>query len=127
MSKPVVTVKNNANRDIFVAGDPNWDDQQLIVNDRPLTDSYTLTKGATATVSVDWEGAGEEGMIGVIFSDTKNYDAPGAGMYQLTVGQEPSSGKLGITDDFTSGEPDFHYTLGDQTPWTMKMDFTGGK
>ncbi len=37
MSKPVVTVKNNASRNISVEGDPNWDDQQLMVNDQDIT------------------------------------------------------------------------------------------
>ena len=29
MNTPVVTVKNHSSRDLFVDGDPNWDDQRL--------------------------------------------------------------------------------------------------
>jgi hypothetical protein len=125
MSKPVVTVKNNASRDIFVAGDPNWDDQELIIDGQVITETYTLTKGATITVSVNWEGPGEELMIGVIFAETKNYDHGGAGFYQLSVGQDPKTGNLGVTDGGPNGgKLDIRYTLSDQTPWSMKMDFT---
>jgi hypothetical protein len=120
MSKPVVTVKNNASRDISVEGDPNWDDQQLLINDQVITRAYTLTKGATITVSVNWEDPGDELMIGVIFSAIG-----GDGSYQLSVGQEPETGNLGVTDgDPGDGELDIKYTLSDQTPWSMKMDFT---
>jgi hypothetical protein len=124
MSNPVVTVKNNASRDIFVAGDPNWDDQQLIINDHVITEVFTLAKGATITVSVGWEGPGEMGMFGVVFAEAQIYDSPGVGMYQLTVGQDPKTGDLGITDDYSSGALHIKYALSDQTPWSMKMDFT---
>jgi hypothetical protein len=126
MSNPVVTVKNNTSRDIFVDGDPNWDDQELMINDKVITEIYTLTKGVTITVSVNWEGLpGEEGMFGVIFAEAKNYDFAGVGFYQLTVGQDPKTGNLGITDGGpTGGKLDINYTLSDQTPWSMTMDFT---
>jgi hypothetical protein len=125
MSKPVVTAKNHASRDLFVEGDPNWDDQQLIIDGKVITEIYTLAPGATITVSVDWDGSGEEGMIGVIFAEAKNYDYGGAGFYQLTVGQDPHTGDLGVTDGGPNGGT-LHvtYKLGDPTPWTVKMDFT---
>jgi hypothetical protein len=125
MSKPVVTAKNNTSRDIYVAGDPNWDDQQLIVNGNVITETYTLTKGGTITVSVDWEGPGEELMMGVIFSEAPNYDDAGVGFYQLSVGQDPKTGNLAVTEGGPNGGAlHIKYTLSDQTPWTMKMDFT---
>jgi hypothetical protein len=120
MSKPVVTVKNKASRDISVEGDPNWDDQELMVNDQVITRAYTLTRGATITVSVNWDGAGEELMIGVIFTAVG-----GDGSYQLSVGQEPETGNLGVTDGDPSDDTlDIQYKLSDQAPWSMKMDFT---
>src|SRR4029077_610264 len=117
MSNPVVTVKNNARIDIFVDGDPNWDDQELIIDGKVSTEIYTLTKGATITVSVNWESPGAEQMIGVIFAQTKNYDNGGA-FYQLAVGQD-QAGNLAITDENTHGKLDIRYTLGDQAPWSM--------
>ena len=128
MSKPVVTVRNNTSRDIFVDRDPNWDDQELMVNDKVLRKIYTLTKGTTITVSVDWEGPSDEGgMIGVIFAEAENYDSGGGvGFYQLTVGQDPpNTGNLGITDGGPNGGPlKIKYTLSNQTLWTMTMTFT---
>ncbi len=48
----------------------------------------------------------------------------GNGSYQLSVGQEPATGNLGVTDgDPSDGTLDIQYTLSDQTPWSMKMDF----
>ena len=58
MSRPTVTVKNNASYDIFVSGDPNWDDQILLVNGEPIDRPYPLTPGSSIKVSVDWDGAG---------------------------------------------------------------------
>ncbi|HEV7506222.1 MAG TPA: hypothetical protein VGS07_15050 [Thermoanaerobaculia bacterium] len=125
MSNPVVTAKNNTSRDLYVAGDPNWDDQQLMVNGNVITEPYTLTKGSTAMVSVGWEGPGEELMMGVIFSEAANYDGPGVGFYQLSVGQDPKTGNLAVTEGGPNGGTlHIQYTLSDQTPWTMKMDFT---
>ena len=124
MSNPVVTVTNNASRDIFVDSDPNWDDQELMINGQAFTEIYTLAEGATITVSVNWESAGDSRMIGVIFANEKNYDYDkGAGFYQLTVGQDPNTGNLGITDNYTFGQPDVYYTLSDQAPWSMTMGF----
>jgi len=123
MSNPVVTVKNNASIDIFVDGDPNWDDQELMIDGKAITGIYTLTKGTTVTVSVKWESRGAEQMIGVIFAQTKNYDAGGA-FYQLAVGQD-QAGNLAVTEEDAHGKLNIRYTLSDQAPWSMTMNFTG--
>ncbi|MET0332397.1 MAG: hypothetical protein ABW154_13320 [Dyella sp.] len=117
MNHPTVTVLNNASRDIFIDHDPNWDDQVLKVDGRPIHQAYTLNPGVAAKVSVDWNGAGEELMIGVIFSD-KTDESDG---YQLSIGQAPSTGELDVTDG--DGQGRVKYTVKDQAPWSMTMDF----
>lgn len=117
MNHPTVTVLNNASRAIFIDHDPNWDDQVLKVDGRPIQQPYTLNPGVAAKVSVDWSGAGEELMIGVIFSD-KADESDG---YQLSIGQAPSTGELDVTDG--DGHGRVKYTVKDQAPWSMTMDF----
>jgi hypothetical protein len=123
MSNPIVTVRNSASANVFVDGDPNWDDQELIIDGKPATGIYTLAPGATITVSVDWGQPAAELMMGVIFADTTNYNSGGA-FYQESVGQDPSTGNLAITDTNTLGNPNFKYTVGDQAPWSMTINFT---
>src|ERR1044071_3283416 len=117
----VVTVKNNATIDIFVAGDPNWDDQELMVDGEVITEPYTLSKGKTAAVSVNWDSAPAEEMMGVIFAQAKNYER--GAFYQLAVGQD-DTGNLAVTVENTHGDLDFKYTLNNQAPWSMTMSFT---
>jgi hypothetical protein len=123
MSNPIVTVQNHSHHDIFVDGDPNWDDQVLKINGESVDSTYTLTPGATIKVSVDWDSAGSEEMMGVIFADAKDYDAGGVGFYQLSIGQDVDTGKLAVTDPFINGEPHEKYKLKDQAAWSMTMDF----
>lgn len=123
MSNPVITVKNNATRDIFVDGDPNWDDQVLKIDGKPIESVYTLKQGTAIKVSVDWEGAGSDLMMGVIFADAANYDYGNVGFYQLSIGQDPQSGNLDVTDGNSHGQALVRYTVEDQAPWSMTMAF----
>ena len=93
MSHPVVTVINNASHDIFVDGDPNWDDQVLKIDGVPVDSIYTLSPGSAIEISIDWDDAsGSEMMMGVIFADAPNYDYGGDGFFQLSLGQLEHSG-----------------------------------
>lgn len=123
MSDPVVTVNNQSTHDIYVDGDPNWDDQVLKIDGKRSRGVYTLAPGATITVSVEWSGPGDDMMMGVIFSDAANYDTGGVGFYQLSFGQDPESGDLGVTDCNVNATPQVAYTLQDPTPWTLTMIF----
>ena len=123
MGNPVVTVLNNSHRDIFIDGDPNWDDQILKVNGKPIERPYKLNESASVKVSVDWDEPGAELMMGVIFADAANYDYGNVGFYQLSIGQELGSGNLGVTDGDASGKPLVRYTVDDQNPWFMTMIF----
>jgi hypothetical protein len=117
MNHPTVNVVNNASRAIFIDHDPNWDDQVLKIDGQPIHRAYSLSPGAAAKVSVDWDGAAEELMIGVIFSDLAD-ESDG---YQLSIGQAPSTGELDVTDG--DGQGRVTYTVKDQAPWSMTMDF----
>lgn len=123
MTKPVVTVKNNSSRDIFVDSDPNWDDQILQIDGKHLRSVYTLIQTAIIEISEHWDGPGNELMMGVIFADAANYDSGGVGFYQLSIGQESETGNLGVTDTYENAQPLVRYTLEDQTPWSMTMNF----
>ncbi len=123
MSNPVVTVSNQSTHNIYIDGDPNWDDQILKIDGKRSHGVYTLVPGAAVTVSVNWNGPGDDMMMGVIFADAANYDAGGIGFYQLAFGQDPESGNLGVTDCYVNATPQVAYSLQDQTPWTLTMPF----
>jgi len=123
MSHPVVTINNRASRNIFVDSDPNWDDQILLIDGKRIDGVYTLPQGATIRISIPWEGAASELMMGVIFANAAQYDYGDVGFYQLSIGQEPQSGHLGITDQYESGSSQLRYTIEHQTPWSMTVNF----
>ncbi|MEA2164783.1 MAG: hypothetical protein QOK37_2910 [Thermoanaerobaculia bacterium] len=120
MNSVVVTVTNRAGVDVFVSGDPNWDDQQLMVDGQVISSPYALSTGGTITVSVNWDAPAAEEMMGVIFAQTKvgNDD-----FYQLAVGQDPNTGNLAITSEYSFGTLAFRYSLSNQAPWSMTMTF----
>jgi hypothetical protein len=119
MSSVVVTVTNRADVDVFVSGDPNWDDQQLMVDGQVISSPYTLSMGGTITVSVNWDGPAEEEMMGVIFAQTKD----GKDAYQLAVGKDPKTGNLAITSENSYGSLVIRYSVSNQALWSMTMTF----
>jgi len=124
MTNPVITVNNNSSHDVYVDGDPNWDDQVLHINGKRVHSVYTLAQGLSIEVSVNWEGPGDELMLGVIFADAAQYDyGSNVGFYQLSFGQAPATGNLDVTDSYINGEPQVQYSVADQTPWSMTMTF----
>jgi len=122
MSKPIVTVKNHSSHNVYIEGDPNWDDQKLLLNDKPMHGGHTLAPNHSVQLSVMGAGAGNADMMGVIFADGRDYDSGGAGFYQMTIGQLKESGLLDVTDG--DGQAKVSYTVSDQTAWSMTLDFT---
>lgn len=120
MSTVLVNVVNQASIDVFVSGDPNWDDQQLMVDGQTIDSPYTISPGGAAAVSVNWSAPPAEEMMGVIFSETRSANTD---FYQLAVGADPGTGNLAVTSDNSSGELTFRFTARDQTPWSMGMIF----
>lgn len=120
MSTVVVNVSNQAGVDVFVSGDPNWDDQQLMVDGETIDEPYLLASGNSAAVSVNWDAPPADEMMGVWFSRTPpaNTDA-----YALAIGAD-STGNLAVTSDNSFGNPGFQFTTSDQAPWSMTMTFT---
>ncbi len=123
VSNPTVTVKNNSSRPLFIAKDPNWDDMVLKVDGKDQDKSYTLTKGGACTVSVAWEGAGDEEMLGVMISEAANYDGKNVGGYELSLGQDSQTGNLNVTDSSEMGNPHVRFSVGDATPWAATLTF----
>lgn len=125
MSSPVVHVNNNTSRDLYIDHDPNWDDQVLLIDGEPIPDIYCLPANSSTKVSIDMRGhkAKDEYLMGIIFSDGKNYDYGPAGAYQSSIGHDPNTGLLGVTDESTLKNPAVRYTIENQTDWSVEMKF----
>lgn len=122
MSNPVLVVESKTAKDIYVSGDPNWDDQVLIINGSTDVGYGRVTEGTPATVSVDWgENPPDELMMGVIISEQK-YGNESA--YQLSIGVDPDSGKMGVAEPYSYGDPTIQYTARDQTSTSVTLVFT---
>jgi len=119
MSSLAVTVKNDSSHDIYVDGDPNWDDQVLTIDGQPQESIYLLGPGSSAVVGI----TADYNEMGVIFAGAKNYDAGHTWMYQLSIGPDPDTGDQSVTDGGPSGSPAVEYTLADQAPLSMTMNF----
>jgi hypothetical protein len=113
-----VTVKNESSRDLFVEGDPNWDDQQLLIDNNPTHSIYTLSEGASIVVSV----VGGDDM-GIVFAESKDYESSDGGFYQLEIGHVPGTDNLAVTGIFPYGQLNVLYTISDQQPSSMTMHF----
>jgi hypothetical protein len=129
VSDPVLYVTNHSTRDVFIAGDPNWDDQVLMVNGERTKGVQRLAPEQSATVSVQWgpHENGEEHMMGVIFADGRQYDYGPAGAYQMSIGQHAETGLLGVTDEHVIKRPAFEYATTNPTPWSMDVEFVDAR
>jgi hypothetical protein len=132
---PLVT-RNQSNNVVYIADDPNWDDQILIVNGNELSGkSYPLEPGQSANITSnlveeahgrddmdDLEGGG---ILGVIFSDRPDIDADGGGFYQEAIGIDRKTGNMSMVDpaDAQSGEPHFTLQVASQSPTVLHLDF----
>ncbi|RKP51088.1 hypothetical protein [Trinickia fusca] len=125
MSQIVVHVSNQTSRDLFVAGDPNWDDQALLVDGQPFDRAYRLAAKASADISMNWaeQDTPGENMMGVIVADGTDYDYGSAGAYQMTIGRHPETGLLGVTQESTLNDPTVRHVDANGTPWSMQMSF----
>jgi len=117
MSNPVVTVANHASFDIFISGNPNWDDQRVLFNGRHKG-RYKLTPGKSIKVSVKWNHPAADEMMGVDFAQTERNPS-----FYVAVGQD-QTGNLAITDADQFGKLLIQYTVSDQAPWSMTMTLT---
>lgn len=125
MTNPVVHVVNHSSQELCIAHDPNWDDQVLLVDGQRSRSTLCLAPGVDTDVSVDLKGddSPEEHLMGVIFTDGKDFTYGNAGGYQTTIGQHADTGLLDVTDPYTLRSPSVRYSLGNQTQWSMDMTF----
>lgn len=101
----------------------HWDDQVLLVSGKRLRGKHKLAKGSRATITQPHHGFSEEGdelMMGVVFSEDSTSDRYGTSSFVLTIGKKPD---LGVTEAYTHGELPVRYTVSDQTPWSMTLEF----
>jgi hypothetical protein len=113
MESLAVTVKNDSSHDLFIDGDPNWDDQVLTIDGTPHQKAYRLPAGSSAVVGI----TADYNEMGVMFGS-----GTGSWFYQLSIGPD-DTGNQSVTDDSTEGTPAVTYTLQDQAPLSMTMDF----
>lgn len=125
MSQIVLHVSNQTSRDLFVASDPNWDDQALLVDGQSFDRAYRLAVKASADVSVNWaeQDVPGENMMGVIVADGTDYDYGSAAAYQMTIGRRPDTGLLGVTQESTLNEPTVCHIDENATPSSVQMSF----
>lgn len=129
MSDAVVQLSNHTSRDIFIRGDPNWDDQILMLDGRPKTGLHRLAPGRSAELAVPAEGNGEidEYALGVILADGRDFDYGSAGAYQMTIGRQPETGLLGVTDESVINEPAVRYSATSDGARAMRMEFVDAR
>lgn len=120
MASLAVTVKNDTSQELYIDGDPNWDDQVLTIDGTPQEQGYGLAAGSSAVAGI----TADFNVMGVIFSTTENYDSDG-NFYQLSIGPT-DEGNLSVTDGGANGTPTVNYTLADQAPMSMTMTFIDG-
>lgn len=113
MDSLAVTVNNNASSDLFIDGDPNWDDQVLTINGEPRQEVYRLPAGSSAVVGI----TADYNEMGVIFGGGND-----GWSYALSIGPD-DAGNQSVTDSFVFGTPPMSYTLQDQSPLSMTMVF----
>ena len=119
MSTVLVNATNRSDTDVFVSGQPDWDDQQLMVNGETIQGAYKLPDGETVAVSVNWDAPPAEEMMGVVFSPDRSANTG----FFLAVGEDPATGNLAVTSNNSFGELTFRFTVADQEPWSLAMTF----
>lgn len=125
MTDPVVRVTNHADHPVCIARDPNWDDQVLFIGGRASKRTRCLAPGADTSIGIRLgaDTAPDENLMGVVFTDAKDFNNGKAGLYQATIGHDPDTGLLTVTDDHILGTPSVRYILANETQWSMDMTF----
>ena len=128
MNKVSAIIQNNASAGLYLSADPNWDGQILFVNGKRMHGgSFLIEPGLSATASVGWDDSPPaEYMMGIIISEDENPDYGKGGSFQLTIGLDPSTKKMAVTDPepYTSGSPKESYIVTAQTEWSLTLVFS---
>jgi hypothetical protein len=125
VNDPVLHLTNHSTRDVFIARDPNWDDQVLLLDGQRLRSARRLRPDESATLSLPMPpgGRASEEMMGVIFADGPNYNYGSAGAYQMSIGQQPETSLLAVTDEYRIKRPAIEYLATRQQAWSMDIEF----
>ncbi|WP_298769082.1 hypothetical protein [uncultured Shewanella sp.] len=118
---PFVTVKNNTLHDIVISGDPNWDDQKLLI-DGEANNYFKLLKEKSVILSVEWDFKPDELMMGVDF-EKSNYDGNNMGFLLLEIGQSLKTGLLGITNSYEDEPKWANMVTENQSPLSFTLIF----
>lgn len=123
---PTIRVRNDSDQDIAIKKHPDWADEYLIVNGKPLDEGekYSLSRGEEVDISVGcgepddpieptWSDNESGGWIGLMFN--KSYLVLGA-----------RDGKLNVlkSSDLPSGGG-FAYEIEPVTKFEARLRFTG--
>lgn len=118
MNTVSVTLKNDSNQLLYVSGDPNWDDQALLVDGQLLLGDALLEPNATLVITMNWDFAPDEYMLGMIVSQTK-FAANNS--WQMTIGENAQTQLLDITEAYELGHPTQTYRVSNATPWALTL------
>ncbi len=119
MNTILVTVQNNSDQKLYVSGDPNWDDQQLVVNGEVLNSSVALEQNEVVVISMDWDSnERSDFMLGLLVSETKFAEN---NSWQMTLGENAKTTLLDVTDSNELGSPKEIYQVSDETEWSLTL------
>ena len=114
-------IQNSSTVGLNLSGDPNWDDQVLLVNGKRLqSEAFLIAPGLSAIACVVWGDAlPTDSMMGILVEDGAG------GSFQLTIGQDPGIQKMAVTDPdpYIYGSPKVNYVTTVQTEWSVTLVF----
>lgn len=111
---------NATSSDLYIDGDPNWDDQQLKIDGRIIRSPYISSSGQSVGCSIDWpEDIGDGYMMGIIFSGN---NLENQNSFQMTIGQN-SQGLMTITENYPIEPLSIKYSVVAQTEWILVLKF----
>jgi|GEM_PF-1529237 len=116
---PQVTVQNKTSFGIVIDGDPNWDDQRLLINGK-YKQNILLKEGEFAILSVKWDAEPDELMMGVEYTKAGSNSAEGL---QQEIGQNSETGNLGVSDSNWWAKKWAKFTQLDQNPLSFTLVF----
>lgn len=119
MTTVSTTLKNNSNQTLYVSSDPNWDDQELIIDGRIVHGSVPIAKNKTVVVDVAWPlDKPEELMVGLYISEDKYADN---NFLAMTIGENPKTKLLDVTEYDSIGSPKETYQVSDASIWHLTL------
>ncbi|GLU32624.1 hypothetical protein WKR88_11255 [Trinickia caryophylli] len=129
MTDAIVRVTNLASHDLFILGDPNWDDQHLMFGSHAARGTYRIAPGDSMDVAAPGACAAEreEYAIGMIFADGQDIDYGSAGAFQTAIGWRQDTGGLGVTDEYTIRTPALSYSAASESACSMRMAFVDAR